>query len=103
MSKAHELKYKYTITIDADGQHNTSDVVKIFDLLKMVAILYVEIVMFYLGSQNNYLHFILGGNIKLMIRCGLKDTDYPPVVDLSDQNLLVLLELALRYPRLGQN
>ena len=34
LSKADELKYKYAITIDADGQHNTSDVVKIFDLLE---------------------------------------------------------------------
>ena len=34
LSKAHELKYKYAITIDADGQHNASDVVKIFDLLE---------------------------------------------------------------------
>jgi len=34
LSKACELNYRYAITIDADGQHNTTDVVKIYNLLE---------------------------------------------------------------------
>ena len=34
LGAASELNYQYAITIDADGQHNVTDVVKIYDLLE---------------------------------------------------------------------
>ena len=68
LSKADELKYKYAITIDADGQHNTSDVVKIFDLLEDGFDLVCGNRHVLPRLADNYLLYS-GGNIKLMIRC----------------------------------